>query len=311
MPNLKEIKNRIKSVESTKKITRAMKMVASAKVKKAENTVKASRPFTQNLNETFKKMLAYVQEYSASTLKIESPLDNYSELLKVREIKAVGLLVNTSNKGLAGAYNANIVRKAISKIKEYNNNGVKVYLFIIGQKGISSLSRKITNYDCEIVKTYLAIANNPQPEAAKLVTEDLADYFVNKKIDKIEIITTRFKNMMSYFVEEWTVLPLKTLTEDHDKLYDGIIDPLMEFVPDKHHILQKIVPMYITNIIYQAVLEAQASELASRMTSMSAATTNAEKMLSSLSLEYNKLRQAAITNEIVEVVSGANAQKNA
>lgn len=311
MPNLKEIKNRIKSVESTKKITRAMKMVASAKVKKAENTVKASRPFTQNLNETFKKMLAYVQEYSASTLKIESPLDNYPELLKVREIKAVGLLVNTSNKGLAGAYNANIVRKAISKIKEYNNNGVKVYLFIIGQKGISSLSRKITNYDCEIVKTYLSIANNPQPEAAKLVTEDLADYFVNKKIDKIEIITTRFKNMMSYFVEEWTVLPLKTLTEDHDKLYDGIIDPLMEFVPDKHHILQKIVPMYITNIIYQAVLEAQASELASRMTSMSAATTNAEKMLSSLSLEYNKLRQAAITNEIVEVVSGANAQKNA
>lgn len=308
MANLKNIKKRIQSVESTKKITRAMKMVASAKVKKAEMTVKASRPFTENLNSIFKKMLAYVPDFNSYTLKIKSPTDNYPALLKVREVKAVGLLVNTSNKGLAGAYNANVIRKTLAKIKEYSEQGIKTYLFIIGQKGIVSLKRKISAYDCEIAQTYLAIANNPTPEAAKLVTDDLADYFVNEKIDKIEIITTRFKNMMSYFIEDWNVLPLKTLTEDHDRLYDGIIDPLMEFEPDKHHILQKIVPMYITNIIYQSLLEAQASELASRMTAMSAATTNAEKMISSLSIQYNKLRQAAITNEIVEVVAGANAQ---
>lgn len=308
MANLKNIKKRIQSVESTKKITRAMKMVAQAKVKKAETTVKASRPFTENLNILFKKMLTYVTDFDASTLKIKSPIDNYPELLKVREVKAVGLLVNTSNKGLAGAYNANVVRKTLEKIKEYSSQGIKSYLFIIGQKGIVSLKRKVAKYDCEIVKTYLAVASKPSPENAKMVTEDLADYFVNGKIDKIEIVTTRFKNMMSYFIEEWNVLPLKTLTEDHDKLYDGVIEPLMEFEPDKHNILQKIVPMYITNIIYQSLLEAQASELASRMTAMSAATTNAEKMISKLSLEYNKLRQAAITNEIVEVVAGANAQ---
>ena len=308
MANLKNIKKRIQSVESTQKITRAMKMVASAKVKKAESTVKASRPFTESLNTIFKKMLTYVSDFSTSTLRIKSPIDNYPALLKVREVKAVGLLINTSNKGLAGAYNANIIRKTIQTIKEYSEQGIKSYLFIIGQKGIVSLKRKVAKYDCEIVKTYLAVANRPNPEDAKIVTEDLAEYFVTQKIDKIEIITTRFKNMMSYFVENWTVLPLKTLTEDHDKLYDGIIDPLMEFEPDKHHILQKIVPMYITNIIYQSLLEAQASELASRMTAMSAASTNAEKMISKLSLEYNKLRQAAITNEIVEVVAGANAQ---
>ena len=116
--------------------------------------------------------------------------------------------------------------------------------------------------------------------------------------------------MMSYFVESWVVLPLKTLTEDYDRLHDGVLEPMMLFEPDKHHILQKVVPMYITNVIYQALLEAQASELASRMTAMSAASTNAEKMISKLSLEYNKLRQAAITNEIVEVVAGANAQMN-
>ena len=121
-------------------------------------------------------------------------------------------------------------------------------------------------------------------------------------------MTTRFKNMMSYFVEGWEVLPLTTLAEQHDRLHDNIIDPLMEFEPDKHHILQKIVPMYITNIIYQSLLEAQASELASRMTAMSAATNNAEQMIATLSVEYNKSRQAAITQEIVEVVGGANAQ---
>ena len=111
MANLKDIKNRIQSVESTKKITRAMKMVAAAKVKKAESTVKASRPFTQNLNTMFKKLLSSVGDFSAATLKIKSAIDNYPALLKVREIKSVGLLVNSSNKGLAGAYNANVVKR--------------------------------------------------------------------------------------------------------------------------------------------------------------------------------------------------------
>ena len=114
--------------------------------------------------------------------------------------------------------------------------------------------------------------------------------------------------MMSYFVEEWEVLPLQTPENIKEKLHDNVIDPLMEFEPDMHNILQKVVPMYITNIIYQALLEAQASELASRMTAMSAATTNAEKMIQTLSVEYNKSRQFAITQEIIEVVSGSNSQ---
>ena len=308
MTNLKDIKNRIQSVESTKKITRAMKMVAAARVKKAENTVKASRPFTAELNTMFKKLLNSVGTYSASTLKIKSAVDNYPALLQPRPLKTAGLLVLTSNKGLAGAYNANIVRRTIKKIEEYQVQGIRTILFIVGQKGISALKRKVLNYDCEIANTYLNIANNPSGEGAKLVVEDMAEYYVNNKIDKIEIITTRFKNMMSYFVEEWEVLPLKTPEADYERLHDNILEPLMEFVPDMHNILQKIVPMYVTNIVYQALLEAQASELASRMTAMSAATTNAEKMIKTLSVEYNKSRQFAITQEIIEVVSGANAQ---
>lgn len=308
MTNLKDIKNRIQSVQSTQKITRAMKMVAAAKVKKAENTVKASRPFTTELTSMFKKLLASVGTYSAQSLKIKSAIDNYPELLQVREIKTVGLLVITSNKGLAGAYNANVVRKTLQTIKDYKEQGIKTILFVVGQKGISTLKRKCKDLDCEIVKTYLSVANEPTGEGAKLVIEDIAEYFVSHQVDKIEVITTRFKNMMSYFVENWTILPLKGLNDDHEKITDNIIEPLMEFMPDMHSILQKIVPMYMTNILFQSLLEAQASELASRMTAMSAATTNAEKMIKGLSVQYNKTRQFAITQEIIEVVSGANAQ---
>ena len=308
MTNLKDIKNRIQSVQSTQKITRAMKMVAAAKVKKAENTVKASRPFTTELTSMFKKLLASVGTYSAQSLKIKSAIDNYPELLQVREIKTVGLLVITSNKGLAGAYNANVVRKTLQTIKDYKEQGIKTILFVVGQKGISTLRRKCKDLDCEIVKTYLSVANEPTGEGAKLVIENIAEYFVSHQVDKIEVITTRFKNMMSYFVENWTILPLKGLNDDNEKITDNIIEPLMEFMPDMHSILQKIVPMYMTNILFQSLLEAQASELASRMTAMSAATTNAEKMIKELSVQYNKTRQFAITQEIIEVVSGANAQ---
>lgn len=308
MANLKDIKNRIQSVKSTQKITRAMKMVAAAKVKKAENTVKASRPFTFELTDMFKRLLASVGKYSAQSLKIKSAVDNYPELLQVRDVKTVGLLVITSNKGLAGAYNANIVRKTLQTIKEYQSQRIKTILFIVGQKGVSTLKRKCKDYDCEIAKTYLGVANDPSGEGAKIVIEDIAEYFVGHQIDKIEVITTRFKNMMSYFVENWTILPLTNLHSEEEKHQDNVIDPLMEFMPDMHNILQKVVPMYMTNILYQALLEAQASELASRMTAMSAATSNAEKMINELSIEYNKTRQFAITQEIIEVVSGANAQ---
>ena len=308
MTNLKDIKNRIQSVQSTKKITRAMKMVAAAKVKKAENTVKASRPFTHELNTMFRRLLNSVGSYSSETLKVKQNIDNYPELLQIRaDVKNVGLLVITSNKGLAGAYNANVIRKTQKKIEEYNAAGIKTTLFIVGQKGISAFKKRSKALGCEIAATYAGVANNPTGEGAKIIAEDMADYYVDDKIDKIEIITTRFKNMMSYYVEEWEVLPLQGEVTEAATTAEHKVDPLMEFTPDMHHILQKVVPMYITNIIYQSLLEAQASELASRMTSMSAANNNAEKMIQELTIQYNKTRQMAITNEIVEVVSCANA----
>lgn len=308
MANLKDIKNRILSVESTKKITRAMKMVAAAKVKKSETAVVTSRPYTRELVSMFQKLLNSVTEFSSDSLKIKSAIDDYPALLKTREIKSIGILVMTSNKGLAGAYNANVVREVLRRIKEYQSNGISVTLFVAGQKGISALRKKCKELGVPIVKKYFSAIDNPNPMEARDIAEDMAEYFVAEKIDKIEIVTTRFKNMMSYFVEDWPVLPVVGITDVKERITDNMLDPLMEFIPDKHHILQKVVPMYMTNIFYQALLEAQASELASRMTAMSAATNNAEKMIKELSVEYNKTRQFAITQEIIEVVNGANSQ---
>ena len=310
MGNLKDIKNRIQSIESTKKITRAMKMVAAAKVKKSETAVKASRPYTKELVSMFQKLLNSVEVFSKETLKIKYAIDDYPDLLKVRDVKTVGILVITSNKGLAGAYNANVVRDTLKRINSYKEQGIAVRLFIAGQKGISALRKKCLQIGCPIEKKYYSAVDTPSPIEARDIAEDMAEYFVRGDIDKIEIVTTRFKNMMSYFVEDWQVLPVTGVVDVHERHNDNVLDPLMEFLPDKHHILQKVVPMYMTNIFYQALLEAQASELASRMTAMSAATSNAEKMIHELSVEYNKTRQFAITQEIIEVVSGANAQAN-
>lgn len=308
MANLKDIKTRIQSVQNTKKITRAMKMVAAAKVKRAETTVKSARPFADELLVMFRRMLSAVNgEYSLENLLVKKAIDNYPVLLEKRDIKSVCLVVMTSNKGLAGAYNANIIRRTLTMVDEYNEKGIAVKLFVVGQKGISGLKRKIANKNCEIMKTYLSVANNVTSTGALLIAEDLADYFVDKKIDKIEVLTTRFKNMMSYSVQNWEILPLAPeMEEKGDK---ASIDPLMLFEPSIHGILQSLVPMFITNIIYQALLEAQASELASRMTAMSAASNNAEEMIRLLSIDYNKARQWAITQELVEIVSGANALK--
>ena len=300
MPNLKDIKSRIGSVQNTKKITKAMKMVAAAKVKKAENTVKAARPFSDELLHLFRKMLATVGDLSTSGLKVERGLDNYPALLKRREVKSEGLLVITSNKGLAGAYNANIIKTTLKRVKENTEKGIHSVIYPVGQKAISGFRHKAGDY--ELREGYIAVANDPTATGANLIAEDIANDFVSGKIDKIDIITTHFNNMMSYNIVDWEILPVEV-----DRAESHELDPVMEFEPSASAVLQQVVPMYITNSIYQALLEANASELASRMTAMSAASNNAEEMITTLTIDYNKARQAAITQELVEIVSGASA----
>ena len=300
MANSKDIKTRINSVKNTQKITKAMKMVAAAKVKKAEYTVKSTRPFTEELLQMFRRMLSTIGEIQTDNEKYAAAINNYPQLLTRREIKTEGIVVVTSNKGLAGAYNANIIRTTLKRIEENHSKGIDTKLYVVGQKGVSTLQNKP---NVEIIRKYIAVMNNPSSSGASIIAEDIAEDYVNKVIDKIQIITTRFNNMMSYSVQQWEVLPVEIeYNKEENKL-----DPLMEFTPNPRAILQKIVPMYITNEVFQAVLEAYASELASRMTAMSAASNNAEEMIANLTVSFNKARQSAITNEIIEIVSGANA----
>ena len=281
-----------------------MKMVAAAKVKKCENAVKASRPFTKEMNKMLHKLLKTVQAYPEDETKPKKPSENWRVLLEKRTTKNIGLLVISSDKGLAGAYNANVVRYALKEIKQLQEQGINAKLFVIGQKGLNTLKREQRNLDFEIIKTYPAFIEGGSSALGTVVAEDMATEFVEGNIDEMKIITTRFRNMMSYSVEEWEILPMKEKFDDAEEYHSE-----MEFEPDLSVMLRKIVPFYIANIIYQALLEATASELASRMTAMSAACNNADEMIRTLSIDYNKARQAAITQEITEVVSGADAQK--
>ena len=301
MANLKKIRTRINSIISTQKITRAMKMVASAKVKKFENKVKSARPFTFELEKMFYRLLHSVSQIESKQTKFKEPINNYPILLQEREIKNVGLLILTSNKGLSGAFNANIVRYTLKKIEEYKEKGIGCELFIVGQKGYNALKRVCNDYDFKITQTYLGFPENPTSSQARLVASDMARSFVNGDIDSMEIITTRFRNMMSYSVEKWDILPLDEIDFDYTK--EDFSD--MEIEPSQPAVLSELVPLFISSIIFQAMLESIASELASRMTAMSAACNNADEMIQKLTIEYNKARQAMITQELTEIVGGS------
>ena len=279
-------------------------MVAAAKVKKCENAVKASRPFTKSMVEMLYRLLKTVKDYPEDEVKPSKPSQNWRILLEKRNTKNVGILVISSDKGLAGAYNANIVRYTVKEIKAFKEKGINVRLYVIGQKGLSALKREQRNLDFEIVKTYPAFIEGGSSALGTVVAEDMSTDFVNGEIDEMKIVTTRFRNMMSYSVEEWGILPMDTNTDNAE----AYVVSEMEFEPNLSVMLRQIVPYYIANIIYQALLEATASELASRMTAMSAACNNADDMIRTLTIDYNKARQAAITQEITEVVGGADAQ---
>ena len=303
MANLKKIRTRINSIKSTQKITRAMKMVASAKVKKFENKVKASRPFTYELEKMFYRLLHSVSEIDSKQTKFKEPLNNYPVLLTERPIKNVGLIVMTSNKGLSGAFNANVVRYTLKTVEEYKEKGIGCELFIIGQKGYNALKRVADEYGFKITQIYLTFSETPTSSQARLVASDMARSFVNGNIDSMEIITTRFRNMMSYAVEKWDILPLDEIEEDYTQ--EQFVD--MEIEPSLSSVLAELVPLFISSIIFQAMLESIASELASRMTAMSAACNNADEMIQKLTIDYNKVRQAMITQELTEIVGGSAA----
>jgi F-type H+-transporting ATPase subunit gamma len=296
--NLKLIRNRIASVKSTQKITRAMKLVAGARLSKAQQRILAIRPFAQKTEQ----MLVEVTESAA---ECEGSEPDHA-LLARREEKRVLLLVVTSDRGLCGAFNANINRTAERHWKSLVADGKEVQLAIIGRKGRDYLTRR----KAPIMHVFSHVWEKLGNEQAEVVAKTLLRPFVRGEVDSIYLIYNEFKSAMTQrvVVEPLFPLPKPERPEPTHEMPEATPSEFI-FEPTKHAVLEQLVPSYIELTILRALYESMASEFGARMTAMDSATKNASEIIDRLTLQYNRARQAAITTELMEIIGGANALK--
>lgn len=313
MPNLKSIRDRIQSVKNTQKITEAMRLVAAAKVRRAQEQVTSTRPFADRLAQVL---------YGLQTrLRFE---DVDLPLLKKREIRSVGLLVVSGDRGLCGAYNSNVIRRAENRAKELQAEGLGYKYVLIGRKAIQYFQRR----DQPIDATYTGLEQIPTAEEASNIADELLSLFLSENVDRIELVYTKFVSLISSRPVVQTLLPLdpQGFEAADDEIFrlttrggeleverTKVQTPTrtfprdMIFEQDPVQILDALLPLYLSNQLLRALQESAASELAARMTAMNNASDNATELISDLSLSYNKARQAAITQELLEIVGGAEA----
>lgn len=313
MPNLKSIRDRIQSVKNTKKITEAMRLVAAAKVRRAQEQVIATRPFADRL--------AQVLYGLQSRLRFE---EANLPLLRNRDVKTVGLLVISGDRGLCGAYNTNVIRRAENRAKELQAEGINYRYVLVGRKATQYFQRRNQPID----GTYTGLEQVPTAAEASQIADQLLSLFLSETVDKVELVYTRFVSLISSRPVIQTLLPLDTqgLEAADDEIFrlttrggqfqverekvttqQQSFPQDMIFEQDPVQILDALLPLYLNNQLLRALQESAASELAARMTAMSNASDNAKELIGTLTLSYNKARQAAITQEILEVVGGAEA----
>ena len=313
MANLKEIRDRISSVKNTRKITEAMRLVAAAKVRRAQEQVLRSRPFADRL--------ARVLENLQSRMRFE---DVDAPLLEERPVQTITLLAVTGDRGLCGGYNANIIKRTEQRFVELKDQGYKVDLVLIGRKAITYF----TNRSYPIRATFTGLEQVPNAQEAMGIANEVLAEFLSGSTDRVEIIFTKFINLVSSKPVVQTLLPLdpQGIATPEDEIFrlttrDGQLgvevskvenlepkipsDIVFEQSPEQ--LLNALLPLYLENQLLRSLQEAAASELASRMTAMNNASDNAKALAKTLTLDYNKARQAAITQEILEVVGGAAA----
>ena len=285
MPNLKEIKSRITSVKSTIQITSAMKMVSAAKLKKAQDAIIQLRPYSNKLTEIMS---------SVSSASEDSSQNKYSE---VREVSKILLVPITSNRGLCGGFNANIIKKTIEIEKELNSRA-ELTILSIGKK--SSEFFKKNKYN--VHSTHDDVFQDVNYEDVSKIAELILNDFANENFDKVILVYNQFKNAATQIVMQEDFLPLnKTQSENSQEAVDYIYEP------GKDEILNELIPKSLKTQLFKAILDSNASEHGARMTAMHKATDNATELKNELTLSYNKARQAAITGEILEIVGGAEA----
>jgi F-type H+-transporting ATPase subunit gamma len=286
MPSLKAIRTRITSVRSTQKITRAMKLVSAAKLRRAQENIVRARPYALKLHELI------------SELALRAEADDHP-LLAQREPRRVKLLVITSDRGMCGAFNTNILRATESYLREHKGEHESLSVSVIGRKGREYLRHR----NVELSQTYPGLDVATALERAKQVSDGIIEEFLGDSLDKVYLIYNEFKSAMQQRITVEQLLPIVPL-----ELAAGDGPPIdFAYEPSKRELLETIVPMYVHVEVYRAALESTASEFGARMTAMENATNNAADMISSLTLQYNKARQASITKELLEIVGGAEA----
>jgi F-type H+-transporting ATPase subunit gamma len=286
MAKARELKGRIRSVQNTRKITRTMEMVATSKLKRAQDRLGAARPYSLQLREVIGRLLT--PELAA----------RYSLLRQPERVSRAAVLLITSNRGLAGAFNANLIREARQLLQRLRGEGVHTELHIVGRKGISFFRFQRE----EILTARTDIGDRPGAEDARSLVEPLQQRFVSGELDAVYVVHARFNSALSTPPNTTRVLPIEPPSAEEQQ---SGVDYLLE--PSADEILERILPLYVRNSVYTALLETAAAEQGARRTAMKNATDNASDMVQLLTRTYNRVRQAAITQEIAEIVGGAAA----
>lgn len=286
MANLKEVRTRIASVSSTQQITSAMKMVSAAKFRRAQNAILGMRPYASQLNE----IIADIDVEDG----VQTPYHD------VRPVNNVLLIVVTSNKGLCGAFNSNVIKEATARLNKYDGKNVK--MITIGKRGSEFFAKQKDL----VLASYDDILDNPAFDAISALCDSVMQSFCNKEYDCVELVYNQFKNSLTQILSTEQFLPV---TNGERKSGSGEHRNDYIYEPDKVKILQEMIPLTLRSQFYRVILDSLAAEHGARMTAMQKATDNATELLKELRLSYNKARQAAITNEIIEIVSGSEALK--
>ncbi len=300
MANLKAIRKRIGSVKSTQKITRAMKMVAGARLNRAQQRILEMRPYAVKTSDVLREVTAAANrrmEEDSSGVNTDHPL------LARRPEKTTLLLVITSDRGLCGAFNTNILRAAEKLWRDREAEGQQVQFAIIGRKGRDYFRRR----DAPILHVFSGVWEQLDLDQARNVAKTVLKPFVSAEVDAIYLVYNEFKSAMSQRVVAEPLFPLAVEEAESDRPSQVGFEMDFIFEPNKEGLMERLVPMYVEISVLRALLESMASELGARMTAMDSATKNASEMIDKLTLQYNRARQAAITTELMEIIGGAEA----
>jgi F-type H+-transporting ATPase subunit gamma len=295
MPSLKRIRTRIASVKNTQKITRAMKLVAAARLRRAQDAIIAARPYAKRLREVIADLAA-----RSAALREDVPAH---PLLAEREVKKMRLIVVSSDRGLAGGYNSNLFRRVERFLVDEQEHYPHIELVVVGRKGRDHFRRRKAQVAAELPG---ATGETAMARVRELVAQGVAD-FLDGKIDGLRVAYNEFKSAISQHVSLDQLLPIVQAPESGPPSNEPRID--FEYEPSKKELLGVLLPLYLEIDLYRVMLEAIASEFGARMSAMDSATKNAKEMIGSLTLEFNRARQAAITKELMEIVGGAEALK--